>query len=156
MTIDSIINYIQVSKRIATSGQPEERHFKSIAQARYKVVINLGMPNSDNALLNEGNIVTACNMTYVHIPVPFEAPAIEHLRQFFSIMNAYADQKVWIHCVANYRVSAFLYQYKRLVLCESHKVASKVMLPSWQPNSIWKHFMNYSLHDLYAWQGVKV
>jgi hypothetical protein len=39
-------------------------------------VINLAMPNSENAIPEEGYIVTARSMTYVHIPVPFDAPML--------------------------------------------------------------------------------
>jgi len=44
MSIEAITNYIKVSDRIASSGQPEEHQFKSIAEAKYQVVINLAMP----------------------------------------------------------------------------------------------------------------
>jgi protein tyrosine phosphatase (PTP) superfamily phosphohydrolase (DUF442 family) len=45
MGIENIINYILVSDRIASSGQPDEHQFKYIAEANYKVVINLAMSN---------------------------------------------------------------------------------------------------------------
>ncbi|MCG8485969.1 MAG: phosphatase, partial [Chromatiales bacterium] len=76
MAIENITNYIRISDRIASSGQPEEQQFKDIAQAGFQVVINLAMPNSDNAIPEEGYIVTARKMSYVHIPVPFDAPDV--------------------------------------------------------------------------------
>ena len=50
MSIEAMTNHIQVSDRIASSGQPEDHQFKTIAQAKYQVVINLAMPNSGNAI----------------------------------------------------------------------------------------------------------
>jgi protein tyrosine phosphatase (PTP) superfamily phosphohydrolase (DUF442 family) len=144
MSIDEIRNYIQVSDRIASSGQPEDHQFKYIADAGYEVVINLAMPNSESAIPEEGNIVTSLKMTYVHIPVPFDAPDIVHLRDFIKVMHALSHQKVWIHCVANYRVSAFLYQYFRLVHGAQPEEARKVMLTSWKPNKIWQKFLALS------------
>ena len=41
LSIEAITNYIQVSDRIASSGQPEDHQFKSIARAGCKAVINL-------------------------------------------------------------------------------------------------------------------
>jgi hypothetical protein len=38
------------------------------------------MPDSDFAITEEGNIVTAAGMSYAHIPVLFDAPANEHPR----------------------------------------------------------------------------
>jgi protein tyrosine phosphatase (PTP) superfamily phosphohydrolase (DUF442 family) len=141
MSLDEITNYRWVSERIAASGQPEEHQFKAIAKAGYQVVINLAMPNSENAIPEEGNIVTALTMTYVHIPVPFDAPTAAHLRTFINTMTAFSHQKVWVHCVLNYRVSAFLFQYQRLALHAAPDEAKKVMLPMWQPNAVWQAFM---------------
>jgi protein tyrosine phosphatase (PTP) superfamily phosphohydrolase (DUF442 family) len=148
MSIEAITNYIKVSDRIASSGQPEEHQFKSIAEAKYQVVINLSMPNSDDAIPEEGGIVTALKMTYVHIPVPFEAPDADHLKAFLKVMAAFSFERVWIHCVVNYRVSAFLYQYQRLVHGATTEEATKVMLPSWKPNDVWLRFMAMSNEDV--------
>ena len=67
MSIEDITNFIQVSNQIASSGQPDEHQFKMIAEGKYQVVINLAMPNSDGAIPEEGNIVTAHKMIYIHI-----------------------------------------------------------------------------------------
>jgi protein tyrosine phosphatase (PTP) superfamily phosphohydrolase (DUF442 family) len=141
MAIEEITNYIRVSERVASSGQPFEYQFKEIAQAGYQVVINLAMPNSDNAIPEEGYFVTVRKMAYVHIPVPYDAPKREHLEMFFGVMNGFSDRKVWVHCVVNKRVSAFLYQYERLVNGKSQSEALKVMLPAWEPNQVWRTFM---------------
>lgn len=141
MSIKEITNYIQVSERIASSGQPEGHQFRDIAQAGYQVVINLAMPDSANAIPDEGHIVTARKMSYVHIPVPFDAPDIEHLRLFFGVMIGLPDKKIWIHCVVNKRVSAFLYQYERLILGKPPEEAARVMLPAWEPDDVWQRFM---------------
>ncbi len=145
MAIEDITNYIYVSKYIASSGQPEEPQFKDIALAGYHAVINLAMPNSENAIPEEGYIVTARKMVYVHIAVPFDAPNIDHLKYFLGVMSAFSDKKVWLHCVVNKRVSAFLYQYQRLIEGKSHQEAVKVMLPTWKPNKVWQQFMALEL-----------
>jgi protein tyrosine phosphatase (PTP) superfamily phosphohydrolase (DUF442 family) len=141
MSIEEITNYIRISERIASSGQPGEHQFNDIANTGFRVVINLAMPNSDHAIPEEGSMVTSRGMNYIHIPVPFDAPNAGHLRQFLRIMSAFSDEMVWVHCVVNYRGSAFLYQYQRVVLGSSAEQARKLMLPSWQPNEIWQRFM---------------
>ncbi|MGB5275920.1 MAG: protein tyrosine phosphatase family protein, partial [Gammaproteobacteria bacterium] len=102
MRIEDITNFMQVSENIASSGQPVETQFGSIAAADYRLVVNLAMPNSDSAIPEEGNIVTALKMTYVHIPVPFESPTVKHLQAFMKIMSSFANDKIWVHCVVNY------------------------------------------------------
>ena len=90
MSIENIRNHIQVSENIASSGQPDVAEFQDIATAGYDVVVNLAMPDSDFAIPEEGNIVTAAGMAYIHIPVPFDAPTAEHLRQFIKVMQIYS------------------------------------------------------------------
>ncbi|MET0082317.1 MAG: protein tyrosine phosphatase family protein [Sedimenticola sp.] len=141
MSLKKITNYREISDRLTSSGQPDEMQFKEIAAAGFEVIINLAMPNSDNAIPEEGYIITARKMTYVHLPVPFEAPTVEHLRSFFALMQAFESKKCWIHCVVNYRASAFLYQYYRLVLHANEEEARKVILEEWEPNAVWQEFM---------------
>ena len=148
MSIESIRNHIQVSENIASSGQPDVAEFRDIATAGYDVVVNLAMPDSDFAIPEEGNIVTAAGMAYIHIPVPFDAPTAEHLRQFIKVMQIYSDYKIWVHCALNYRVSAFLYQYQRMVNGLPHDEAKKVMLEAWQPDEVWRAFMAMNDADM--------
>ena len=147
MSIKKIINYIQVSKCIASSGHPTREQFKDIAQEKYQVVINLAMPDSDRAIAEEGHVVAALDMVYIHIPVPFDAPNENHLHKFIGIMDVFSGQKIWVHCVVNYRASAFLYQYQRLIGGITSDEAKKIMLPSWQPNEVWQNFLAISNLD---------
>ena len=148
MSIEEITNYKAVSETLASSGQPEEQQFKEIAQAGFDVVINLAMPNSDNALPEEGYLVTAQKMAYVHLPVPFEAPTVEDLRTFFALLETFKGKKCWVHCVVNYRVSAFLYHYFRLVRKVSDSEAKKVVIAEWQPDQVWRDFMSLEEKDI--------
>lgn len=148
MSVEDITNYVRVSDRIASSGQPEDIQFNDISKAGYTVVINLAMPDSAQANPRESSIVASLDMLYVHIPVPFDAPDATHLRKFIKTMAAYSDQKVWVHCVLNYRVSAFLYQYQRIAQGVPPEEAKKVMLASWEPDNVWKNFMQLSAEDV--------
>ncbi len=149
MSLEEITNYRETSERLASSGQPDEMQFKEIAEAGFEVVINLAMPNSENAIPEEGYIVTARKMAYVHLAVPFEAPTVEHLRSFFALMQAFESKKCWVHCVVNYRVSAFLYQYFRLVRRVDEEEARKVVLEEWKPSEVWQEFMALEAKDVW-------
>lgn len=148
MNLEHILNYRWISDRLASSGQPEEHQFKYIAAAGYRAVINLAMPDFAKAIPEEGNIVTALKMLYVHIPVPYEAPERFHLQAFFGVMEAFREHRVWIHCVVNHRVSAFLYLYRRLLEGASAEEAKAVMLPSWKPDDVWQRFMSVSQDEI--------
>ena len=141
--MEHITNYVQLTDTIGTSGQPDREQFEAIAGAGYQVVINLAMPDSDHAIPDEGNLVTALGMAYLHIPVPFEAPTAEHLRLFTAAMRAFEGRKVWVHCVVNARVSAFLYQYLSKVNGLPDEQARSPILDLWEPemDQVWRNFL---------------
>ena len=140
MSTKNILNYIKISDQIGTSGQPTPRQFQDIADAGFSTVINLAMPDSDNALPDEGGFVSELGMNYFHIPVPFDAPRREHLRLFLALMEILQKEKVWIHCALNMRVSAFMKHYQIRVMKRS--ASEQVpMLAGWQPDDIWQNFL---------------
>jgi protein tyrosine phosphatase (PTP) superfamily phosphohydrolase (DUF442 family) len=140
MAFEDILNHIKISELISTSGQPSPNQFQEIADAGFTTVINLAMPDSTNALPDEGGFVTEAGMNYFHIPVPFEAPTRKHLSLFLKLMKSTDGQKVWVHCALNMRVSAFMQHYQRTVL----KRAEPELIPllkNWEPEDVWQSFL---------------
>ncbi len=137
----SILDYYQIDDRLATSGQPNLEQFQLISDGGYKAVINLAMSNSTNALANEGAIVTNLGMIYVQIPVVWENPQLEDIEMFFSIMRSLINQKVWIHCAKNKRVSCFMYFWQKYVLQLPEEQARYPMNQIWQPEGVWQHLI---------------
>jgi protein tyrosine phosphatase (PTP) superfamily phosphohydrolase (DUF442 family) len=88
-----IHNHYRLTDSIASSGQPLEDQFKEIAEAGYEAVINLAMPDSDHAIPTEGSVVTSLGMTYIHIPVPFDAPSEDHFAAFSGYMDTSSGEK---------------------------------------------------------------
>lgn len=148
-----ITNYVQLTDDIATSGQPTAEQFKTIAEGGFAAVINLAMPDSDGALPGEGSIVTGLGMSYVHIPVPFDAPAAEHLRQFTGALRALEGRKVWVHCAVNARVSAFMYHYLTKVRGLPDSAARSPILDRWEPDmdQVWRDFLAIPAADFLSW-----
>lgn len=136
-----ITNFVQVEPAIATSGQPLAEQFTAIAEQGYKTVINLAMPSSTNAITNEGEIVSSLGMDYIHIPVVWETPALQQLAFFMSVMNSLRNQKVWVHCALNMRVSCFVYLYRTQKLGVPKADAIKLVQQIWEPNEVWSEFI---------------
>lgn len=145
--IEDIYNFLQISNLIATSGQPTIEQFTAIKQAGYQLIINLAMPTSPNALPDEQEIVEAQGMKYINIPVVWENPTIENVTEFFSIMEANANQKIFVHCIANKRVSAFMYLYHQLCKDSSDAEAKIALHQVWLPNQIWHDFIKQVLEN---------
>lgn len=109
-----IKNFVQLTSSVGTAGQPRAEDFADIASAGYNAVINLAMADSEHALPNEGNLVAKLGMTYIHLPVNFQTPQVTDVAQFIRLMRGLDVDKVFVHCVLNLRVSAFMYHYLRL------------------------------------------
>ena len=147
--LSRIYNYHALPENLGSSGQPTAEQFATIRAAGYEVVINLAMPDSENAIADEGRMVSENGMTYVHIPVPWDAPKADHLAQFFGVMDTMTSQgkQVWVHCAANYRASAFSYKYLTLQKGMTASSASTPLLTAWlaQMDDNWR-----SIYDLTA------
>ena len=140
-SIEEIRGFLRLDDRIATSGMPLPEHFAAMRDAGFEVVINLAMPTSDNAMPNEGDLVSQQGMTYVHIPVNFEHPAPGDFEKFQRVMDIFAERKVFVHCAANMRVSAFMYLYRvgKDPGCKAQAIAD--MHQIWRPDGAWKDFI---------------
>jgi len=103
--VSDIYNIREVDVLLLTSGQPTEAQLESVARAGVKVVINLAPHDGPRALADEADSVAALGMDYVHIPVPFSAPADAHLAAFFEAMDADRTRPTLVHCAANKRVN---------------------------------------------------
>jgi protein tyrosine phosphatase (PTP) superfamily phosphohydrolase (DUF442 family) len=140
--VTDIYNFLALSDAIGTAGQPLEGQFPAIKNAGYQVVINLALAISPQALPDEKEIVEGQGMEYIHIPVVWEEPRVEDALHFFGAMKAHTDKKIFVHCAANKRVSAFLYLYRTLHLGITQEEATRDLHQLWTPNDIWNTFIN--------------
>lgn len=144
--VEAIYRYRQATSTLATSGQPREEQFAAIAAAGYEVVVNLALHDDPRySLSDEPGVVRRLGLEYVHIPVRFDAPGTADLNSFFRAMDTLGDRRIWLHCAANLRVSAFLGLYRRLRLGWSEYEAFALMREMWQPNPIWAAFIRSQL-----------
>jgi protein tyrosine phosphatase (PTP) superfamily phosphohydrolase (DUF442 family) len=143
--LDAIYNYLAISERLASAGQPERQQFNQIQSSGYQVVINLAMPDSDHAIPDEADVVEGLGMEYVYIPVVWTAPQPADLSAFFKAMDERQDKKVFVHCAMNFRASAFVFLYRVLRQAVPLETAQQNMLEIWQPDETWQEFIDNSL-----------
>ena len=140
-----IYSYRAVGDRLGTAGQPTETQFRLVRESGFEAVVNLALPTSDNAIANEGSVVTGLGMSYVHIPVDFKAPASQDFRAFCRVMQAFDDRPVFVHCAANMRVSAFVFLYRVLFQHTAVAEAERDLHAIWQPDEVWSRFIRNEL-----------
>ncbi len=144
--LDDIYNFRLVNDRLATAGQPTEPQLREVAALDFDAVINLALHDDPRySLRDETGLVSGLGMRYVHIPVPFDAPHAAHLERFFAAMQSTEGQKVFVHCAANLRATAFvgLYLHNRRGMPVAQAFAT--LHSVWQPNEVWSAFIDTHL-----------
>lgn len=142
-----IRNFLRVDDRLTTGGMPAPDDFAALRRDGCQVVINLAMPTSDNAMPDEGGLVSAQGMTYIHIPVNFESPRAADFRQFTQLLDACAGLRVFVHCAANMRVSVFVFLH-RLRHGAKREAVEADLKKIWEPDGVWRKFVNERLDEL--------
>src|SRR4051812_7882709 len=144
-SLSEIYSFCAVGAKLGTAGQPTPEQLRVVREAGFEAVINLALPTSDDALPNEGSVVTGLGMAYVHIPVDFKAPTSQDFRAFSRVMEAFEERPVFVHCAANMRVSAFVFLYR--VLCQRVSIpeAEQDLHSIWQPDEVWTRFIEEQL-----------
>lgn len=97
--------------QLLSAGLPRASQFTQLKQAGVDVVINLMPDSSEGAHQNEAQLVTQAGMEYVYISVDWENPTLADVDTFFKAMDLHTGKDVLVHCLLNYRASAFTYLY---------------------------------------------
>lgn len=146
-TLQDISNHRAVDATLGTSGLPTAEQLGAIARAGFVTVINLAPDDPRRALPDEAGVVESLGLGYVHIPVPFGAPERAQLVAFFDAMGEHAGERVWVHCFANMRVSAFVGLHRVLRLGWEREPAFALMRDVWEPNAVWSAFIDEMLEE---------
>ena len=142
-----IYNYQFLNENLSSSGMPTAAQMKAVAEAGTQVVINLAPHTVPDALPEEEALVESLGMKYVNIPVDWKNPVHQNLDDFFQAMDEHKDEKVLVHCQANYRASSFVMMYRVLKLGWKKEEAIPIMEKMWNPEDfpIWQKFIEENL-----------
>jgi ribosomal protein L11 methyltransferase len=143
----ALINHRIISGQLGTAGQPRPEHFAELAQAGYEAVINLAPVTSPNALPDEAERVRAQGLQYFHIPVPWDQPRADHLREFSDLMETLSGRRIFVHCALNMRVSAFVFLDRVLRQGLAPDIAIGDLVSIWNPNPVWSAFIHQALAE---------
>lgn len=136
MAIDpeDIPGWARLDASTTTSGRIAAGDIARLAAVGVRHVINLALAESPGALADEASLMAAAALRYSHIPVPFSAPNDAHFSAFCDALKA-SDAPVHVHCIMNWRVSAFFYRYNRDVRGMDEATARGLMEQQWSPGS---------------------
>jgi protein tyrosine phosphatase (PTP) superfamily phosphohydrolase (DUF442 family) len=140
-SLENIFNFRRLSDTLITAGQPTEQQLAIVQASGCQMVVNLAKGNVHNALADERSTVESLGMKYVHIPVDFNHPTQQDFEEFCALYQANVETPLLVHCAANFRVSVFMYLYRRLYLDWSVEAASEDLDKIWTPNEVWQTFI---------------
>lgn len=145
-----LYNFLQINETLSTSGMPKPNQFKEIAALGVKFVINLATPKSENWIPNEGELAANSGMNYLSIQVDWENPMRKNLDDFMKAMEEHRNERVHVHCQANFRATAFVSLYQILRLDADRESTFQSMRKIWNPDDypIWKKFIEDNLSKL--------
>lgn len=148
MPVESMKNFVLLDDRIGSAGQPTEDELREAAASGYGAVVNLGLLDPRYCLPDEAGLVRSLGLDYRHIPVPFDAPGVGHVRAFVAAMDEIGDAKVLVHCAMNYRASAFLAVYGELRLGWTRQQADAHARSLWPLNETWAALIDDARREL--------
>lgn len=138
-------NFVQVSGRIDTAGQPGREWLRSAGSAGYRTVINLAPPGSDGSVPDEGEILENAGVNYVNIPVDWSNPTADDFDRFRAALAASAPDRVLVHCQINMRASAFTFLYRVIEEDADPETAWSRVTDVWVPEGQWRRFIDDTL-----------
>jgi protein tyrosine phosphatase (PTP) superfamily phosphohydrolase (DUF442 family) len=135
--LSDIRNWRRLDARLTTSGQPTERQLAAIKALGVTHMVNLGLHSHPDALPDEASSVAALGMNYRHMPVDFAHPTQADLAAFYELMKTLEPHVLHVHCIANFRVSAFIYRFRMDVLGWNEADARPDLDAIWTPQGAW-------------------
>ena len=124
----------RLNERTTTSGRIAEADVARLSAIGVRHVINLALADSPGGLADEDKLIAAAGLRYTHIPVPFDAPEEHHFHAFRAAYDAEVEP-IHIHCIMNWRVSAFFYRYNRDNKGMNEGEARDLMAQQWSPEA---------------------
>lgn len=122
----------RLDARITTSGRLSPGDPARLAAIGVRRVLNLALADSPGALEGEAELLAAAGIGYAHLPVPFGTPDDTHFARFCAELTR-DDAPLHVHCIMNWRVSAFFYRYHRELCGMPEPQARALMERQWSP-----------------------
>jgi uncharacterized protein (TIGR01244 family) len=116
---------------ITTSGKLEPGDPARLAAIGVRHVVNLALDTHPEALADEAALLAAEGIAYTHIPVPFDAPSHDHVAALKEALAAHPGPH-HVHCIMNWRVTAFFCLIDRAAGVPEHEAVARVA-EVWNP-----------------------
>ena len=104
--IAGISTFAQIETTIACRGSTTPEAIREIQNMGFKSVINLRLASEQGALVEEeGAVVRAAGMNYIHLPFNRRSPDPRLIDNFIEAVEAPANTPAYVHCAAGGRAA---------------------------------------------------
>ena len=141
MMYQDIFNFLVAAPGLMTAGQPTKEQLQRLAGDGCTLVINLHTNDPRWELPNEAGLLERMGVEYHNVPVEFSAPSPEDYARFEQILLQRGERTTLVHCVANYRVTAFMALFGEKQLGWDRAKADAFIAQVWQPDRVWSAFL---------------
>jgi protein tyrosine phosphatase (PTP) superfamily phosphohydrolase (DUF442 family) len=133
--------YQHVSDDLASSGYVMDNQFGLISREGFTHIVSLVPEESSHEEL----LVRETGMSFTHIPVDWGRPTMKDLDLFVADLTTHRGEKIFVHCLANMRSSAFIFIYRVTQLGVDKVTARDKMNEIWVPVDQWHRFIERGL-----------
>ncbi len=140
-------NFYEYSDKVLTAGQPTADQLSSVADDGVQVVISVVPENESIYNPEQGDILAAQGIEYIHVPVNWRSPDDAEFDRFLDAMNSVGDRKVLVHCWANARASALVYAHRAIETPETQAAELETL------DRVWTEVAGYNLDANTTWQN---
>jgi protein tyrosine phosphatase (PTP) superfamily phosphohydrolase (DUF442 family) len=131
-------NPVEVSASLITSGQPTPKALAGLGALGVQAVVYLAPSSVPDAVKNEPDLLARQGIEFVHIPIPFDAPAEAHVIAVSRALERLNDKRVLVHCQVNLRASTMVFLHRVLTLKEEPSRAYESVTRVWSPEGPWR------------------
>ncbi len=131
-------NLVTIDENLVTSGQPSAEALAHLGAEGFAAVIYLAPASVPDAVKEEPDIVTKQGIEFIHIPIPFGAPAESHFESVSGTLQRLQGKKVLVHCQVNQRASTMVFLFRVLGRNESPPAAYDAVTRVWSPQGPWR------------------
>jgi protein tyrosine phosphatase (PTP) superfamily phosphohydrolase (DUF442 family) len=138
-------NIVEISPRLATSGQPTAEALADLRAQGFDAVVYLAPPTVSDAVRDEAAIVGRQGLVFLNIPIRFDAPTEQDLEAFAAVLKGLGERRVLVHCQINLRASSLVFFYRVIAAKEDPARAYDAVAAVWSPESTWKRYLQTML-----------
>lgn len=131
-------NPIEITPSLMTSGQPTPKALAALGASGFQAVVYLAPSSVPDAVKNERDLLERQGVEFIHIPIPFDAPAEAHLIALSETLERLNGKKVLVHCQVNLRASTMVFLYRVIAMKEEPSRAYEAVSRVWSPEGPWR------------------